>query len=227
MLGGVKRGKVALVDFDGVVIRNRTVSKVVVDRIEGYVQKKLGLSKDSAGALNEILYSKHGHTLIGLQKILPHSTSLTEFNDYVYTGIQDEISHIDLSRELAAWKDFRNMLDTYQVHPVLFTNAPRAWTDLFVDSSTPNLQDITGLSEKTLKPDQYVYRVAQEAFKDKHIFFIDDKVGNLEFPRSKLKWHTLHFMHDHFEYYTVPKTSSEHFMVSNLYAAADVITLNV
>lgn len=220
------KAKVVLVDFDGVIIKNKKINKVVVDRIEGYVQHKLGVSKDSAGALNEILYKKHGHTVKGMKKLRPNDTCLQEFNDYVYTGILDHIGDIDVSNEIKAWQDFENTLDTYHVPYMIFTNAPRAWTNIFIDPKIPNLHDIIGLNETTLKPGNYIYKIAQQVFDDKTIFFIDDKVDNLDFPRQKLNWHTLHFVNDHYDYYTFPAGKSDHYTVSNLYAAADVITLH-
>ena len=129
-----------LFDFDGVILRNSVIQKIVETKAAKYVEKKLKLSSNNGVNLNKILYTHYGHTALGVAKLLEvdYKHIVQEFNDIVYKDFRYEF----LMKEHLNFDDYErvhnlnNGLDIIKAEGLqdvytcgLYTNAPMEWCE--------------------------------------------------------------------------------------------------
>ena len=185
--------KVALMDFDGVILRNKTVLSRVANKATQYVQRTLDISKrSSAEAVNRYLYTTYGHTAIGLNAITK-TTTLQEFNAFVYDDLYlDHNEYYEAKKELHEWCLFLKRLHDRGIPIHIFSNAPKEWCLNFIDSH-PNLYwtwDYIPLALENLKPQMHIYNILEDKFSNATVYFVDDNMSNLSNARN---WETIMF----------------------------------
>jgi len=121
--------KIALVDFDGVVLKSNEANRYINYKVERFVMKKLKV-KDVR--LNNELYCGYGHTVLAL-KSMGIKTCLSEFNEEVY-GNPCEYQGLKLSKEEKKnWAHFVSEMKKINVGIKLFSNADKRWILNFID----------------------------------------------------------------------------------------------
>jgi FMN phosphatase YigB (HAD superfamily) len=220
--------KVALVDFDGVIIRNKRVHEHIVDRVNNYVGNVLKIeSPESTKRVNKYLYQTYGHTLIGLEKVVgPEiSGSLADFNKFVYENVHlDRDDFYAIKKELMDWQRFVTKMELANIPIYIFSNAPQEWCLNFIDKHSVTGFIMESLPKETiyLKPELKVFEVVNAWFHNSEVFFIDDKVHNMKHTIKKQNWTNIVFDEDH------PRESfklqDRLYMSKNLDACAEIIS---
>ena len=199
----INKQKVALVDFDGVIIKNKVVNEQVKNRVVGYVQKvSQCINLESSDKLNAYLYKKHGHTLIGLQQVYGKTAgSLNDFNDYVYGNsyIERDV-YYQLKTEIQQWNKFCLKMQSAGIPVYIFSNAPKEWCLQFIEDNNINgfVWDIVDKNDcEYLKPQRTVYKELNDWFgDDTSIYFVDDRPAN--FQIDTVNWNKI-LMNDEIE----------------------------
>jgi FMN phosphatase YigB (HAD superfamily) len=190
--------KVVLVDFDGVVLRNKIASQYVTSRIKTYVERKLKTNnKTIIDMFSDKIYRDHGHTEYGMAKH-GYKTSLAEFNYHVYDSYDAKMQYnqIQMTKdEVGEWYKFKEVCDARGADVLIFSNAPTNWIRNFIpdeDKKTlvlsEHLESFRHLSDDNiLKPSKTIRSIVTNFVKEKdytEAFFIDDNLNNLSMVAS-------------------------------------------
>lgn len=201
--------KAVLLDFDGVVLRNKVADSCVSRRAAIYTWKAVNnvprsmseISIKQAGDLCYSVYKGYGHTVLGLQAI-GVDASLKDFNRMVYSTIDyDKVRAHNNSMD-----GVRKLIEHCRHEGTdifMFSNAPYTWienvlkNDADIIESIPDVRDVLGVSADDsayLKPQRTVYDAAssklmQQQRYDK-IILVDDNAANLWQPWTNLLYGT-------------------------------------
>lgn len=186
--------KIALVDFDGVVLRNTQAQRYMMERVEGFVEKRMRFRNPKMlQKFNAELYQTYGHTLIGLRN-MGVNASLKEFNQYLYTDIDPTL--MLTKEEKIQWDIFYHMMMYLGIPIYFFSNASREWCAHFVD---PNVYKVgfvqdewNGLHDdmriQLLKPDEMVYTMMKTQYPKAHFLYWEDKLVNFKHITNDPQW---------------------------------------
>jgi hypothetical protein len=195
------RPKALLFDVDGVIIKNKQVLTNVSTNIERYFAKKLHLSPKDAVRVNRLIYTEYGHSFYGLKKACGVTSSLDDFNKYVYDEeLMSQLSKLkdDFYQSLHS-KHLREVAITCKIQKVpiyIFSNAPFEWCHTALEISglnafIPNDNIISCdhsilrfFNEDGFKPVGMVYHklknyIINTERDDKVLAFVEDSFKNL------------------------------------------------
>jgi FMN phosphatase YigB (HAD superfamily) len=175
--------KNVLIDFDGVVFRNTKVSNMVCEKSIRYVASRKGLQYRDAKYVNDIGYTKLGHTA---RVVSDDTLAIQDYNEYVFDKqmfrwMKNVIGYSDnqLIEQVSTIKKDRNL------RLLLCTNAPLQycihvlfymgweWDDVF-DPDVCFTSD-TGI----VKPLTAYYNRVEDTLDLKEYHFIDDSISNI------------------------------------------------
>jgi FMN phosphatase YigB (HAD superfamily) len=194
--------RVVLVDFDGVVLRNKRACCYINKRAIQYVSKKTGISnRHILDDLTTSFYKTHGHTHIALLKN-NYKSSYDEFNHFMYDCPEAKALYNDLnlsSEELESWHTFRFFCNKNNIDVKLFSNANYTWLQHFIKDSDEELYSLTNyihnfkkyeLYNTLLKPNNNIYMLTKNHLKKKYsnAYFIDDNFYNFHTIRKDTFW---------------------------------------
>lgn len=211
-----RRTAALLLDVDGVILHAPRALGRVAQRARDYVQRELGLTDHRyATRVNKLLYSQHGHTLLGLRKVFGARLASRHFAEAVYDADTLAMLRADENRMDFQWRaqEARGLLlraAELGVPAFLFTNAPRAWAKIAYDAAklAPYLPESHILScdhpvfADSLKPDATVYQNVADHLRDqgalagagaRRLVFVDDSYANLAPTMSSPTWHNVHY----------------------------------
>lgn len=200
--------KVLLLDFDGVVLRNKVADVQVVKRAGIFTWKACNKIPRSSNIIsvkhaNELcynLYKGYGHTLTGLKAVGVKST-LADYNHIVYSTI-DYPKVRDSNND---FNDIRQLLQYCAEQQILiytFSNAPELWINSILKTEPDILQsimDIRGVlgikdfDDLFLKPRKEVYDAIDERFNAGKIYFVDDNMVNFQNSMCRPNWTNILF----------------------------------
>jgi FMN phosphatase YigB (HAD superfamily) len=205
---GLKK-KVALIDFDGVVLRNKKADTCVAKRAGIYTWKAVSnvprsMSQIGIRQANDLcynLYKGYGHTLLGLNA-MGVTSNLEDYNKMVY----NTIDYKKLREENNDFTDLRRFLDYCKqenIDTYAFSNAPNTWLQntLLDDSDIlacmPDVRTVLKVNANDatyLKPQPAVFSAINSGFYDyDKIVFIDDNISNMRHTLHNNKWKNLLF----------------------------------
>ena len=185
-----------LLDFDGVVLRSPAASALIRDRCELYLSARTGITnKATLRNLNESLYTTHGHTAIGLGRMMHQKMSVCAFNETVYDNI-DYSSLRDRMHDTDFDKALIDSLCAEHENVYIFSNARADWVYNICSAFSYNLNLVNArvldVSDYFLKPDPAAYDLAETVVgQQTGIIFIDDTPMNIRAAPGH--WHTRHF----------------------------------
>jgi FMN phosphatase YigB (HAD superfamily) len=218
--------RVLLLDFDGVVFRNRRSHSIVGERIVEYVRTRAGLSTYwEAKQINKIAYEKYGHTLRGLADMRPDlELSIEDFNDFVYdrgvvSAARMSICYDRDERPPADAGAFLRYCGSIDVTPYIYTNAPLSWVAMgfgmygidFPEERILSPDSIAMVPGRpVLKPDLASFaragsRALDECGGSADILFVDDGAANCFMSEHYMGWRTFRFEDGHALSYDVAK----------------------
>lgn len=179
--------RIHLLDFDGVVFRNKKAANYVATRAAEYTRKKMGMKGDGslllAKHLNTILYNKYGHTTLGL-KNMGIKCDLNEFNEFIYTDFP-----------YSAFKE-ENMYLPILPNMYLFSNAPKEYCQKILGHrEIVFIEDIID-KEEMLKPQKKLYNKIDDYFNRSEVLFVEDSLINIMPVLNKENWINVLFVED-------------------------------
>lgn len=198
--------KVILLDYDGVVLRNRVADTSVAKRAGIFtwktVNKRLSrgqkpISPKQGNDLCYSLYKGYGHTVTGLKE-LGYDVNLSDYNHFVYSTI----NYTKVKAHNNPMHDTKRLIQTCKENNIklmMFSNAPYTWfkntmTDTDVNeilNHIPDIRDVLGISENDesyLKPNKKIFDVIGYEFYGKQIVFIDDNLMNIQRCVRNAQW---------------------------------------
>lgn len=195
----LSRPKILLLDIDGVVLQAPKALGRVAQRACDFVARDIGASdRRYATRVNRLLYTQHGHTLLGLQRLYGSRSTSADFADFVYDD--DTMALLRAAKGTPEFegraKQVRAALRRVQDSGVpiyLFSNAPLQWCKTVYDMT--NLyyylpeENIFYCDHPVfaggLKPQPAVYKNIQMYLDHEHrmpdadLVFVDDSYCNL------------------------------------------------
>lgn len=199
--------KVVLIDFDGVVLRNKIADAKVAKRAGIYTWKNINQHKSSQNCHRILtlsqaedvcynLYKGYGHTVLGLQGIGLSQCNIKDFNRIVY----DTLDYPTIRKSNNMFDDVRKLINyCHESHHdmFMFSNAPFRWMSNVLKDDEDILIAIEDIrkrleidenDERCLKPNQYIYDVITSSFPKENIVFVDDNINNIKPVMDKLTW---------------------------------------
>lgn len=178
--------KSLLLDIDGVLLRDKSLSNHVRANCVRYVKSKVPMCKDPS-KLNSALFNTYGHTSRGLQQVL--NIDAYDFNDQVYD--KQLINHL---WEVLSSTEFQK--DADEIHSwtkegwniQLFSNSPLDWALPVARSISDEIS--IACDGIYLKPESGAYMKFNH--KIKHTF-VDDSLRNLDAVNGMSMWRPVHF----------------------------------
>lgn len=195
--------KVLLLDFDGVVLKNKLADAAVAKRAGVYTWKactKIPRSPNEIGIkhANELcygVYKGYGHTVTGL-KAVGIDCNLAEYNHLVYSTID----YAKLRQVNNNLDDLRSLLKYCKDEHILtyiFSNAPEQWIQGMLKNDADLLEalnDVRGVigvnknDETFLKPKKEVYDAIDARLNGDKIYFVDDNMVNFTHSLKRPNW---------------------------------------
>lgn len=187
-----------LLDFDGIILRNEKINKIIEEKSIHFVQKKLNKSYFKSERINKFLYRTYGHTANGIANYTSEKLEdvVIDYNNFVF----DNINYQDISSYLTKYDKKRiNMLlhrsKIYEHKYGLFTNAPLSWCEnlfFFLEEDLFDMIDndkVFASDRGVLKPNILVYKKVENNLENE-IHFIDDSYINLLPIKNNKRWKT-------------------------------------
>tara|TARA_Y100000996_G_C22477013_1_gene624594 strand:- start:140 stop:799 length:660 start_codon:yes stop_codon:yes gene_type:complete len=187
-----------LLDFDGIILRNENISKIIEEKSIDFVHKKLNKPYSKSKRINKFLYRTYGHTANGVAKYTSEKPEdvVLDYNNFVFDNINYQDISSYLTKEDKKRIDMLSHRSEISDHKFgLFTNAPLSWCEnLFyhLDEDLFNMIDYNKVftsDEGVLKPNISVYKNIENNL-DNKIHFIDDSYINLLPVKDNKKWKT-------------------------------------
>jgi len=194
--------KALMLDFDGVLLRNRRVQKWIGHKCTEYLAKKTGRSFVDAKRINESRYPVHGHTAFVLERDFGMPTRPKEFNADVYGDIDyDRVRAMLTERDIAYAKDFLERWNVDRSSSFVFTNAPRRWVLELREALEMPFEDYRILGSDVLghfKPDPRAYAEAEffvrlDMPQVESFCLVDDSVENVKMAMVLPRWTGTYF----------------------------------
>lgn len=226
--------KVVLVDFDGVVLRNKIADVQVAKRASIYTWRKINsikshnhklISPKQAEDICYNLYKGYGHTLTGLKHIGIPNCHMKDYNKLVY----DTIDYDKIRCFNNDFDDLRVLINYCIEHHheiYFFSNAPYRWMLKILKDHPDILSHIDDLrhvlkinedDETFLKPYSHIYdKINSHFFKD-NIIFIDDNIGNIRPIIDNIAWTNILFCSSD------KKINNRLYLVDDLVKCIDII----
>jgi FMN phosphatase YigB (HAD superfamily) len=198
--------KVVLLDYDGVVLRNRVADISVAKRAGIFTWKTVNkhlsrgqkpISVTQGNDLCYSLYKGYGHTVTGLKE-LGYNVHLSDYNHFVYSTI----NYTKVKAHNNPMCDTKRLIQTCKeknIELMMFSNAPYTWfKNTMFDSDVneiltdiPDIREVLGISENDesyLKPSEKIFDVIGYEFHGKQIVFIDDNLMNMKHSIHNAQW---------------------------------------
>lgn len=191
-----------LLDFDGVVLRNKYLKQYQLDRSAKFIKEKTCMPIEICKNINKENYPKYGHTVTMLNKMFQLPVTLEEYNEFVFDKKQLQPLTKFIDKNTFEYTNSFNKLFDYcnknNTEWYIFTNAHITWVEVFADTCNLdicNKKIIYPTDLKLLKPKLDSYKAIENKFShDSHFIFIDDHFDNLPYYRKR--WSALHYQRD-------------------------------
>lgn len=219
--------KTLLLDFDGVILRNKSIEKHLIKKIEKFSQRYLKITNsDLASSINRQIYSTSGHTLIGLQNF-GCPVSLRDFNDEIYNIDYHSLYQLNydnkMENDILSLRKLKSWCDDRKIKIFIFSNSPDIWCRSFLDLMSSEFKNIEILnnfnSSFFLKPQDSFYNYIEKIINTDLIYFVDDKWINFNPVFSKNKWVNIFFSDQ------CHKLNDKMYIVSELLHVPDILDM--
>jgi len=184
--------KVLLLDFDGVIFKNKGALQIVSNKAARFVKNNVKLSNKDSHIVNKYLYKSFGHTLYGLNN-LGYNINIKDYNDYVYKNINYKYFIINKSDV----KDIKVIIERckkYNIKIYIFSNSPKCWCDNILDCMNIDKNNMRYIDTMNLlKPDKELYDKIEKENQDSKIYFVDDSFINFKHTLLNPKWKNIMF----------------------------------
>lgn len=188
--------QVLLLDFDGVILRNRNLMAYQAQKSAKFVQHHTHLHRDTCERINQKWYPHFGHTVTMLNEVFHKRVALAEYNSYVFNPVAIKRLNNLVDNETA--ETFRAYEKVFEACLErgwdwrVFTNAHVDWvmhfSNLFASSITED-KIIWPKYTTEMKPYEDAYANCEAMMPDAAMFLlVDDSPTNLVHPKNRIKW---------------------------------------
>lgn len=203
-------------DFDGVIVRNKQMGKIITQRSERFVEQTLNCPPSKSTEINRALYTRYGHTALGVASVLrkdPREVTF-DFNEFVYKNFRyHELHHLVQRYDRMRMHEIRTLYASEKQKAGLFTNAPLHWCENVTALMQTDLYDIMDpercitSDNMHLKPNWHNYQLVEQTYADAikneggTIHFVDDSFINIMplLNREDSVWRFTHLQTDSIE----------------------------
>jgi len=175
-----------LLDFDGVILKNEKIERIINERSIQYVAKKTNTSYAQAKIHNSEMYKKLGHTALSLNNSTTYHQEVCEYNSEVFhkldfdSDIRPHITREDISH-------VQNVMQCFEGSnkPGLFTNTPLIWVYETLGIIGFDIEDVFNADSMFTSDDGFVkpkldtYQNVNTRLKYRELVFIDDNEKNI------------------------------------------------
>jgi pyrimidine 5'-nucleotidase len=163
------------------------VWEAVLERIQAYLERKLGLSHEHAETLRQRYLTQYGTTLTGLKAEFD-----VDVEDYL-----DDVHDIPIDALLSPDPHLRDMLQMIQIPKIIFSNAylphvERVLERLGIEQEIDHIIDIYALEFEN-KPKRGAYQRVLDLLSvddPSSLVFVDDRQSNLD-PAAEMNMITI------------------------------------
>lgn len=192
--------KTLLLDFDGVILKNKVIERKLSRKIERYCGDTLKIdNKRLSRKMNRELYLSSGHSLLGLKKIgVPQS--LKQFNEKIYNFNYNELYENITDENI---EDIRKIIDlklfcqSQDISLKIWSNSPSQWCRSLINYMTHELSGMEIVDNQNciylLKPEKDSYEYIEYKCRGDIIFFVDDKLSNFFNVLNNRKWVSIYY----------------------------------
>lgn len=189
--------RILLLDFDGVVLRNRRIMSYLSEKSAEFMNRHVNhLSMTQCRKLNEENYKRYGHTVAMVNHMFSKNVSLEEYNSFVFRKKDMQLlTPLFKEQDKAHMQEFVPLLQACDSY--VFTNAHPIWVWHFACLGRINqlLNPCVIWSENCvslLKPSQSAY-IHAEGFIPLHQapVFLDDSLSNIKC--APMEWISIHY----------------------------------
>lgn len=187
--------RIALVDFDGVVLKNDTAKQFIYQRVDRFMRRRFpSLPSKLVQDLNCELYQGHGHTFLGL-KHMGLEVALSDFNKELYSDLTSNLK-LDVE-EKDAWDRFYRSMKKQGIPIFMFSNATKEWCNHFVDFNEYHVKYLQdewllyhhhNMHESMLKPEKTIYDIIRQEFPNTQFLYWEDKMINFQHVMNDPYW---------------------------------------
>lgn len=187
-----------LLDYDGVVLRNKCLTNYQYRRSAKFVQKHTHMSIGVCQEMNRRYYPKYGHTVTMLNEMFGKAVSLEEYDEFLFAKerLARLAAVVDKDTRRHA-KSFDRVFDLcrdkgYSWH--VFTNAHINWVLFFskiigIDDITENKVIWPQSKLELLKPNVEAYDRVEKIVQSSYPYvFADDSIVNIEAIMERDGW---------------------------------------
>jgi hypothetical protein len=187
-----------LLDFDGVMLKNKHAEQYQLRRSAKFVQHVTHLDLKTCERMNKKYYPIHGHTVLMTNKLFGLDVTLADYNEFVFapsniarlTRVLDD----DTMHHMKAFNHVIDFCEQNNLEWNVFTNAHMNWVMFF--SELLGVQRITtskviwpGNDVHALKPNAMAYDNVEAVYANTDCFiFVDDSKANLVVPEERNEW---------------------------------------
>lgn len=187
-----------LLDYDGVVLRNKCLTNYQYRRSAKFVQKHTHMSTSVCEEMNRRYYPKYGHTVSMLNEMFGKAVSLEEYDEFLFAKERlvrlDSLVDNDTRRHA---KSFQRVFDICRDNGMswhIFTNAHINWVLFF--SEIIGMNDITEnkviwpqSNMNLLKPSKEAYDRVEWILQSSYPYvFADDSKVNIDAIMERDGW---------------------------------------
>lgn len=184
-----------LLDYDGVVLKSRSLSDYQLRKSAMFVEKHTKLPFDKCQKMNKKYYPRYGHTVTMLNCLFKKPVTLEQYNDYMFNKKDlHELSWLvfpHTKQHAQSFIDLFNVCDNCNIDWYIFTNAHVDWVMHFARICELPIDEKKVIWPSTLdllKPKAQSYDNIEKRFPDETLIFIDDSDVNLVIPQQRSQW---------------------------------------
>jgi len=189
-----------LLDFDGVLLQNDRINKIIKERSIQYVKHRTKLPYDNAKILNNQLYPALGHTALILNNNHNYHHEVFEYNKQVFydMNFQEYIQPCFNDEDKNHIQNMLDIIECFGKKPGLFTNTPLIWVEQNLDCLGLQIEDIFDTNmlftsdEGFIKPKFDTYERINNYLYKQNTLFIDDSVININAITQYDNWVGFH-----------------------------------
>lgn len=187
-----------LLDFDGVLFKNRKVHEIIQRKSIGFVARKMHITPQKAAKINEHHYRTFGHTIMNL----PHGT-LVDYNREVFNTIDwDFVKNCITDDDRYVMETFFELKCQFPATThYLFSNATLDYCEKVTNAIGYNLMELVDcnvftsdiITEKIqndfVKPLPYTYSYVEDIIAStQQLHFLDDNPLNIAPLKYNSRW---------------------------------------
>lgn len=207
-----------LLDFDGVVLKNRRLMQYQTNWSARYLHKHTGMPLPVARDFNRHYYPRYGHTVTMMRQMLKKNVTLEDYNSYLYGDNLRWLSRFVDKPTYEHGNSFNRVLsfcEENNTEVIVFTNVHVNWVEHFtrlMDLPIKRSNIVWPSDTKLLKPNAFSYELLEAVFpSDTRFVFFDDSERNIA-RAERPGWIPVLFGEDHTADYVV--RSMEHVLAN-------------